>query len=275
MSSLQEKFIALVKKHGIPIYLKTWKLPKNSDLVELNKSLKTYHPHSWMYETSVNTSFVNNTASNKMPEVKFTKDQIGIITFYEFSMNYGETKRDLLKTIQIVETFLDEYMNEMLGLIVDLRKHSGGWYGPVPLSLKRFLNNSSLIYFGKSKGNKKKTNGWVNLVNGKLQYDKPYLKPGKSLFPIAVLINGSTTSSGEIAAAIFSGRSNCKSFGTATKGYLSSNEVYSIDSKHVVVLTTELLTTIDNKFSEVMYPDVCTSKPVQEAKMYILSKYTN
>jgi C-terminal processing protease CtpA/Prc len=66
---------------------------------------------------------------------------------------------------------------------------------------------------------------------------------------ITVLVGPKTNSSGEIAAAIFKGRKNCKIMGSTTYGNLSSIETFKV-GPYIVGLTTELITTCDGEFME-------------------------
>jgi C-terminal processing protease CtpA/Prc len=58
--------------------------------------------------------------------------------------------------------------------------------------------------------------------------------------PVAVLTDGSTVSSGEAVAISFRGLPNARSFGTATGGFSSANENYSLPDSAMILLTVAL-----------------------------------
>ena len=273
--SLKTKFNNLLKKEGIEAFLRRWVPAEDSSITSLLKSLKTYHTHSWIFKTQpyISTLFSTN-GKNRMPEIFLGKDFIGHITFFAFSTNYGKivTDHDLKQTETVVDNFLQSNKQNLQGLILDFRNHDGGWYLPSVLGLKMFLNNSSLIYFGKKRGTKSPTDkGWVNIINNKVRYNQPFVEQQYFIdIPIAVVVNRKTNSSGEIAAAIFKGRKKCKLFGSPTYGNFSSNESFKLN-EYTVVLTTEVLTTYGLHFAEKLSPDVETSRPLQDAKHYIKS----
>lgn len=272
--SLKYKFNKLIETKGIDAFKNKWNPAEESTYDAIVKSLKTYHPHSWIYEPIQHNHGKVVVEQNKMPDVYVSKDSIGHIVFYSFNTGYGKSKTDtdVKQTESIVREFLDTYGHFLKGLIIDFCNHGGGWYLPCILGLKRFFNNSSLIYFGKQKGTKSLADkGWVNCINNKIRYNQPFVKQQEPFaIPIAVIVNSKTNSSGEIAAAIFKGRKNCQLIGSPTYGNLSSNETFSVN-QYRVVLTTEVLTTYDMSSSERLFPDIETSKPISEAKRFIRS----
>jgi C-terminal processing protease CtpA/Prc len=130
-------------------------------------------------------------------------------------------------------------------------------------AFKRYLKNSSLIKFG---------DYWLNVSqSGKVNFTKTFLKDTNSHVPIAVLIGPKTNSSGEVAAAIFHGRPNCKTFGATTKGNLSCNQPFKIDNQRTLWLTTTLVTTYDKvlQIREDLEPNVFCVRPLQTAKTWL------
>ena len=117
-----------------------------------------------------------------------------------------------------------------------------------------------------------KNDYWIHFVNKKNKISKFKTKELKVKIPIAVIFGKHTTSSGEIGAAIFKGRTNTKSFGERSSGLYSGNEDYKINDKYSLVLTTTLYQTVDMEFGkEYLVPDVKTTKPITEAKKWILT----
>jgi C-terminal processing protease CtpA/Prc len=271
---METKFNSLIKKYGIPKYLKKW-IPASKSF-DIKSSLKTYHKHSFIINPQEKSTYK---AFIKMPKVKFGLDKIGIITIYSFITYDDNTKKNTIKKMtEIIHNFLDKVEKEMIGLIIDFRYHQGGNFWPVIKFFDRYLNNSTLFAFTNVKI-KKEEKGWMNLENKKIKYNTYFKRENVSIrIPIAIIIGHNTGSSGEFAAALFKGRNNIRFFGNKTAGYLSSNQNYKINKDIDIVLTNQLITTYDGIFrdEEFLEADVKTSKPITDAKKWIkIEKFTN
>jgi len=233
-------FNSIVKKHGIPKYLKRWR-PADENF-SMDRSIKTYHPHSKL--------------SHEVLKELYTKPVMRVdasgIAYISIACDDDKISKD-------IEEFLDK--TKFKGLIIDFRNHLGGSFWPVVDAFRRYLDRSSLIKFGYY---------WINL-SSKIVFDKKFQKDENCHVPIAVIVGPKTNSSGEIAAAIFQGRPNCKLFGvSSTRGNLSCNQPFQLHNL-TLWLTTTLVTTYDQKLqkTEKLTPSVLTSSPITDAKKWI------
>ena len=132
-----EKINNLVLENGIPKYIKRWDpVSKDSTLAEVRRHLQKYHSHSFIYPITTKTTSLSKLMK---PRLQKKAGNVGVIKFYSYPY---EMKHELKSYVETVEDFLDE--NDFEKLIIDLRHHEGGWYIPVALCLKRYLDNSSL-----------------------------------------------------------------------------------------------------------------------------------
>ena len=241
-----EKFNTIMKLHGMRKYLKRWK-PASLN-VSIEESIQSYHMHSFIEENKPKAISVYNA-----PIMKLSQNKIA----------YIEIKTDHEKVSSDVNTFLDSAFG-IKGLIIDFRKHLGGSFWPVVDCFKRYLKNTSLIKFN---------DYWINEEKGKIVFNSKFHSDVNIRIPIAVIIGPKTKSSGEISAAIFKGRPNCKLFGNKTFGKLSCNQPFILDKKHTLWLTTAIVTTYDKELhvTETLFPDFVTNSPLVDAKRWILS----
>jgi len=293
------KINKVITKYGIPYYVKKWKkieVPKNFDPyydpIFLNKYVKTYHPHSFTISKFLynkhNKSIKKNQIKQKnederpMPTFKYDqKNKIGMITFYHFITSHlteKEVKKENKKMVRLVEGVLKKWdVDNLNGLIIDLRKHSGGNMWPAIESLKTILgNNVTLLSFSNVK-TKKSDNKWVNIKNGKINNGKYISNKLVYIRPIAILVSDDTASSGEFIAATFYGRENVKIFGDntiKTAGALSANTSIKINNDITLFITVTLCTTADGTFhlDECLYVDKKTKTPVTDAKKWIMKQ---
>ena len=267
--TLGESINALIRENGVPLLLKSWTPATDSSITSIKRSLKTYSSHFWLEKRGA--KMVSD--KNRKPLATMGKNNIAIITFFSFHRDRGEAtaEAELRVSTQFVHAFLDKHAGRIRGVMVDLRYHEGGWFLPVVFSLQRYLNNSSLIQFGKIRGGKSKSHyGWCNMIDGKIKYGQHYME-SRCAMPMAVLVGRKTNSSGEIAAAIFKGRTGCKLFGSSTRGHLSVIQDFVVAKDYELGLVTYLVTTPDGEFhdSETLEPDVNTNRPVSMAMSYL------
>jgi C-terminal processing protease CtpA/Prc len=277
-----KKVIELIKEKGIPKYVKKWKLPKKipSEFENDNKMVywintnitRKYHPHSNLYLNEWSKSYEKKEGHpRKVPDVFWDeKNKIGRLNYYHFLFAYTkkETEQDENKTVKLVRKNIKNWLEkDMKGLIIDLRKHQGGNMWVFIKSLVDILGDTTLLAFTNKKITKKQ--GWSNNIGNSTKFKTKELKVK---IPIAVIFGKKTSSSGEFSAAVFKGRTNSKSFGEKTAGYLSANYPIKINDKYSLFLTAYLTQTVDMEFSknEYLLPDVKTTKPITEAKKWIL-----
>ncbi len=249
---------------------KPLKLPRSYTLSAINKSLKSYHKH-----ISLTKNVQMRKRKNKMPKISFHKKS-GTLYLYYYTYYYNGDMKFYQKYVKYVQKHLSFYLKKKIvkGIVIDLRKHRGGWMNPFLESLSTtILNHSSLFKFY----SKKTHNRWWNIQNGKIIFSSgAYL--GKSLnlpYPmkIAVLISNQTASSGEVCASIFKRNlPNVRIFGrTKSAGYLSINQSFPIDQNHTLHIPICYVQTVDKKIqkNEYLYPDVYTKNPQKRAMEWI------
>jgi C-terminal processing protease CtpA/Prc len=173
--------------------------------------------------------------------------------------------KDIEKYKNDIINFLDTH--DFKGLILDFRKHHGGNMWPLVDALSRFLDNSTLFAWSNEKVSFKDKK-WRNLINGKVKVNQSFIKGANINYPIAVIIGSQTASAGEFVASCFINRNNVKIFGENTSGYLSVNNTIKIDNFEVN-LPVKLQISRNDKFMEYIEPDVYTTKPITEAKLWI------
>ena len=77
---------------------------------------------------------------------------------------------------------------------------------------------------------------------------------------VAILLNSSVASSGEIIAVSFIGRENTKSFGSATSGLSTSNSKFRLSNNAILYLTTTYQADRNKKkYGVPIIPDVISS----------------
>lgn len=264
-----KKVEKIINKYGIPLYLKKWKtptIPDNFDSYDdfynfLNAFCKSYHKHTHFSSKSIKNIVKTKESDNKdrpMPNLDWnSKNKIGTIKFYHFINGYvqKENTRDTKKLVTLVRSTLKSWLNnnnDIKGLIIDLREHSGGNMWPHVEALQDILGTTSLLSFGniKTKFTDKK---WINIENGKVSFNQKFIGTDMAFDkPIAILVSNKTESSGEFIASIFCGRDNVKLFGDKTNktgGYLSANDgPILLNDDLSLWLTVSLLTTVDGFF---------------------------
>jgi hypothetical protein len=267
------KIINLIISDGIKQYISVFmnKLNKlefldniqnDKDFINYtNKIIKIYHFHSSIEINAKHNLYKTN---NLIPTKFKISNNIGIIKLYSFN-TYSLTKKQIDNYIENITTFLD---NNIKGLILDFRKHSGGDMYPLLKALSRFLNNNTLFAWADHKV-KFNEQMWCNLINGKVKFLQKRLQTTiNTPYPIAIIIGENTASAGEFVASSFIGDKNVKFFGKNSGGYLSVNQTYKID-KYDIHIPTTLQTSKNYKFQEYLEPDIYTNKPISVAKEWI------
>ena len=281
-NNIIKKIIELIRENGIPKYIKKFKLSKkipsrfqNDDKMVNwinNNIIKKYHKHSFLKNNElIKSNIKNEIHPRKVPDVFWDdKNKIGRIKYYHFynSNIESKTQKDKTKTVKLVRKNIKKWLNkDMKGLIIDLRKHYGGNMWVFVESLVDILGDTTLLAFTNKKITKNE--GWINNIRNNTKF---LTKELKVKIPISVIFGKDTNSSGEVSAAILKGRINTKSFGEKSNGKYSVNNNYKINNKYSLILTTTLTQTVDMEFSkdEYLVPDIKTTKPITEAKKWIL-----
>lgn len=296
MLDLQEqitsKIITTIQNNGIPSYLSKWNpkytirssTSKKQFINNLNKFVKSYHPHSSIFVNekklvSVNEKkLVSKKNHKKIPSFYYdSKSKIGRIVYYEYFLDFNDKFEKSKQFIQLVEivhkTLTKWHIDGLLGLIIDLRNHTGGWFVPFVYSLSSFLENTTLFAWSNTKA-MPSSKTWISYVNNSIKYQTKLLKDIKLNIPIAVIIGNKTYSSGEFCASIFyRNNSKIKIFGQRTGGGLSVNMTFDITDDIKLNIPLQLVTTVDRHFhiKQYLQPNNKTTTPVKDAKLWIKS----
>ena len=282
-----EKIHNLVNKYNIQdndIFNKYCKL--------LDKYVKTYHNHSYIICNRKIIEYKCNKKNNKnniyikslpkclqkyyyierpFPDFYYNnKNKIGKIVFYHYR---GDDKNDNKKYIKSINFYLQN--NTLKGLILDFRCHIGGNMWPTLNSLHSILQNVPLFAWSNNIDNNK----YISLTNKKYKNGNfkiknititNYNNTINCSYPIAIIIGKYTSSSGEIVASSFVGKTNTKTFGEKTSGFLSANTDIIINENINLVLTTSLLKLTNGVYQEYIIPDKKTKSPITDATKWIL-----
>jgi C-terminal processing protease CtpA/Prc len=146
-------------------------------------------------------------------------------------------------TLQRIVKDLDA--KEPCGWIVDLRQNGGGNMWPMLAGLGPLLSTGALGSFVGSARNRDTTWSYQNGVamlgpNAMAQVTDPPYRMNIPTPPIAVLVGGTTASSGEAVAIAFRGNPNTRSFGQRTRGLTTANAPFMLSDHAVINLTTSI-----------------------------------
>jgi len=273
-TSVIRKILYIIKKDNIPIYydkfikkmknikLKTNFLDDSEFVVYMTGILYLYHPHTCIQKIKTDKSNkVFRTSKNTEFDIR---NNIGHIKLYSFSMFENADKY-----INSITKFLDKCTAiGVKGYVIDFRNHGGGDMHPLFEAFSRFFEGVTLFGMNTKKVTKKE-NKWVNIVNGMIVWNKPFItKNINTSVPIAIIVGPHTCSTGEFVASAFIASKHVRLFGSKTSGYLSLNTSKQLD-KFMLNYTNNLVTTKNGKFLQYIDPDINTTKPIQEAIKFI------
>ncbi|WP_261664356.1 S41 family peptidase [Deinococcus sp. Marseille-Q6407] len=141
------------------------------------------------------------------------------------------------------------------GWIIDLRNNTGGNMEPMLAGLSPLLGNGRVGGFVDNQGNATELSlqdGAVQL-GGSSTFKTPHYQEVTG--PIAVLQDGRTASSGEVALLAFYGRSNTRTFGAPSAGLSSANQVRKLYGGTEMLVTVALDTDAAGKvYGNVLEP---------------------
>lgn len=132
------------------------------------------------------------------------------------------------------------------GWVVDLRRNVGGNQWPMLAALSRILGDGAhgaivppggeRVTWGTSSGA-----SWMNAPDTVVFAVEGFSAPDTSRFPVALLIDQRTASSGETIVVSFLGRDNTRSFGDRTAGKSSANTTVTLADGSLLNITTSAL----------------------------------
>ena len=166
-----------------------------------------------------------------------------------FNEQLNNAFRDTIQ--QLIKKLDTEY--EITGWVVDLRGNTGGNMWPMVAGLNALIKDGTAGYWvnANNKRDKWYSNGRNFMGTGK------FYKIKTLSAPIAVLIDSSTASSGEMTAISFIGLRNVKTFGQPSAGYTTSNGTYRLSSGVILQLANAYAADRKkNIYKERIYPNV-------------------
>lgn len=200
-------------------------------------------------------------------------DNIGYVAVSAFSGTDSDESLAFAESIQ--EKIASDDDENLSGWIVDLRGNSGGNMFPMLAGLGPILGEGVAGYFITPENVEipwsYSDGASINGQSERVKLSNPYelINPDSK---VAVLLDNRVASSGEAIAISFEGKSNTKSFGSATCGLSTGNSGFSLSNSSTLVLTTVLMADRDkNEFGGQLIPDVETSNQtiIEDAIQYI------
>lgn len=164
--------------------------------------------------------------------------------------------------------------NDYKGVIVNLEDNTGGDMGPMISGLSTLIPDGKIVTFEYRNGQTQE----LILENSSLIGGGTTVTVGNTKkiadVPVAVIINKSTGSSGEIVALALKGLDNVQIFGEASAGYTSGNSQISLYDGTIMQLTTSaIIDRTGERYENVaIIPDVETNEPFLAAREWIQSK---
>ena len=288
------KLRRVVKKHGINGEFPEFAIDDDSTDAEfvaaLGAASEAYHSHTRVFrdtpaEVRRNVGATAERTRRRPPEFRWLlRPRVGTIKFFTFIQPEGDDDDPRPRnTVAATRTVLEGWVGRSatrstVGLVVDLRHHSGGNYRPALHALGGHLLHEKhrLSWVDRAGGE------WSTFYDG----DREVHRKGPARLPegydnavsggarVAVLIGPKTGSSGEILAAMFAGKVGARLFGAPSAGALSVNGTYDLGFGVGVHLTTERVRTSDGVLhaDERLVPDVLTKRPMTEAVAWLKSE---
>jgi C-terminal processing protease CtpA/Prc len=178
-----------------------------------------------------------NTGYIKVPPLRSFNEQL--------NQSFRDTIQQLIKKL--------DTENEITAWVVDLRGNTGGNMWPMVAGLNALIKDGVAGYWVDRKNNRSK---WYSSGRSMIGTGKFY-KVKRRSSPIAVLIDSSTASSGEMTAISFIGLRNVKTFGQPSAGYTTSNETYRLSNGTILQLANAYAADRKkNIYKERIYPNV-------------------
>lgn len=197
----------------------------------------------------------------EVPTISIDGNRIATIKLPKFGGNHNEG-------VKYANAVLDAVPDDIKGVIIDLRGNTGGNMYPMIASVHRFIaDGDNMLRF-----RTRKRTSWMLLS---------YVCSGAGISmkshincPVAILTDNMTASSGEATLLCFRGLSNCRTFGSPTAGYASSNMPYPMPDGSSLVLTTgcDVARTNEVFCDDPIIPDVLTVTPQEDALDWIMEK---
>jgi hypothetical protein len=196
-------------------------------------------------------------AENTLPAI--IPEHIGYVQVFHFTgSSNSKAAIDFAQNIQDQIRSKDD--SGLVGWIVDLRGNRGGNMWPMLAGIGPILGEGTVGYFVNARGG---TSSWryidgASFIGGtritKVEDEYELISPNPR---VAVLLNEKVVSSGEAIAISFIGRSDTRSFGTATCGLSTANSGYKLRDQSTLYLAVANMADRNlNVYGNQILPDV-------------------
>lgn len=313
--AIARKVEAVIRRHGVPTHVRklvpfrtrlALTLPREAFLKTLSEYVRRYHSHSTLI---IKSTIATDASSTQKPKTKPRRGwdpahlrpppklsyyggvlTIRLFTFLSHLDSPALVKRDWDAQVRVVRGAIKRAKHDDAKIVLDLRLHSGGNYGPV-VDMFQDLFRGMTLYAWCNELPTSRSRAWTTVPpdpQGPYTWMEQHgsysdiskrgrFASGEFSYPchVAVLIGDMTYSSGEIVASMFVGKQGVRFFGSKSGGGLSVNEGRTIVPGWLEVnLTTVLVATTDGvmHFDEVLSPDVFTKQPLQDARAWLKSQ---
>ena len=216
-------------------------------------------------------------AGTEMPSSALLDGRVGVVrlpALDTFAPGGPERARTYPAMLRAALEQLDKA--PLCGWIVDLRNNSGGNMWPMLVGLDPLLGASPFGFFVAKDGAAKP---WIRMPSGIGAVSAQNAPPAAPAFalthaaaPLAVLIGPRTSSSGEMTAIALIGRTDVRTFGGNSSGFLSGNLVLPLpDGAHIAVTGVLVRDRTGKDYTETIHPDVPSDPDAAEptAKAWI------
>lgn len=282
------------------------RLPPAKFLSALRKYVRAYHGHSRLIDTSTSSNSQHPLTKLQVrmrllmsdpkwqrpaPKLHFSRNILTIVLGHFLTAGLGaslgspkDVRVDWDLQVKAVRTAIKVAREKGAGIILDLRKHNGGNFQPVVDMFQDVFKNTTLFAWCNdppSPSSRKWLTQDPTITNMWMPSQATYIGclsdgrfiSGEFAYPckIAVIIGSGTASSGEIAAAMFVGKTGVRLFGQKTAGALSVNQGIAIAPTLELNLTELLVATTDKvmHLDERLRPDSVTKRPLQDARAWL------
>jgi hypothetical protein len=280
----------IVCRHGLPRYVAAWPYRSGDDddpdLSEVTRRLRAYHPHTMLYVNGAPEGLAfsrklrvdADRSLRRSPDFAFnSRSRIGTVTLHTCAgLGLSDKEFEALKDrhARLVHRTLDTWLSSGLrGLILDFRRHHGGSFYPLMYGFSRLLVGVPLFAWTRGTADVPRR-GWLVLRDDS-RFTEAGEHRGKNALSIplhvALILGPETSSSGELAAAMFATKDKVRSFGAPTSGALSVNEGFRVRQGIELMLTDRLVTLSDGASTERLVPDVRTQRPMEAARSWLLA----
>jgi carboxyl-terminal processing protease len=203
-----------------------------------------------------------------LPGGQLVGERVGYLVVPEFGTADSTRSTAYADSLQRAIRNLDA--RRVCGWIVDLRGNSGGNMWPMIAGVGPLLGGNPVGWFVRPTGAREL---WIYERGAGVYQSRPLARtsgiahvPRDPAAPVAVLTGSRTMSAGEAVAVAFRGRPNSRSFGAATGGMSTANEIFELsDGARLVITTSVYADRTGRRYGAAIPPDVAVSAGAREA----------